>query len=189
MRINCFSPVVKERRRRVKIMTANGKVIRVWSPVSVKEILADHPDHEMFEADRNSRLSIHSRPLSPTKLLRPGCLYFLIHLPIQSTPSSQAHRPQIYSKSVSEKDLKTDDIKSRLISSTSNGSTVRVTIRLSKEEASSLLSVGGNKEMGDVLAPLIEQAIKKKQQNYWDSLPPQWKPSLETIFEQLSPRL
>ncbi|GLJ50424.1 hypothetical protein SUGI_1074590 [Cryptomeria japonica] len=192
MRINCCSSVGKEKRRRVKIMTANGEVIKVWSRLSVKEILADHPDHEMFEADQSSRLSIHSRPLSPTTLLRPGRLYFLIPLPIQSTPSStssQARRPEIYSESVSDKDLAMDDIKSRLISSTNNGSTVRVRIRLSKEEAISLLSADGNKEMGDLLAPLIQQAINKETQNYWDSFPPQWKPSLETIFEQLSPRL
>ncbi|GLJ50423.1 hypothetical protein SUGI_1074580 [Cryptomeria japonica] len=192
MRINCFSSVGKEKRRRVKIMTANGEVIKVWSRLSVKEILADHPDHEMFEADQSNRLSMHSRPLSPTTMLRQGRLYFLIPLPIQSTPSStssQARRPEIYSESVSDKDLAMDDIKSRLISSTNNGSTVRVRIRLSKEEAISLLSADGNKEMGDPLAPLIQQAINKETQNFWDSFPPQWKPSLETIFEQLSPRL
>ncbi|GLJ50425.1 hypothetical protein SUGI_1074600 [Cryptomeria japonica] len=192
MHINCFSRVVKEKRKRVKIMTADGEVIKVCCPVNVKEVLGDHPDHEMFEADQSSRLSMHSRPLSPTTLLRPGRLYFLIPLPIQSKPSStssQAPRPQIYGKCVSDKDLRPDDIESRLISSTNNGSTVRLRIRLSKEEASSLLSVDGNKVIGDLLAPLIQQAIKNKQQNSWDSFNGRWKPNLETIFEELSPRL
>ncbi|GLJ50433.1 hypothetical protein SUGI_1074690 [Cryptomeria japonica] len=196
MRINCFSAVVKEKRGRVKIMTADGEVIKVWSPVNVKEILADYPDHEMFEGDKSNRLSMHSRSLSPNTLLRPGCLYFLIPLPIQSTlssTSSQSHRPQIYSKSVADGDLTTGDIKSRLISSTNNGSTVRLRIRVSKEEASSFLSVDVNKCMGDVLgdvlAPLIQQAINKKRQNSWDSFNRRWKPSLETVFEELSPRL
>ncbi|GLJ50421.1 hypothetical protein SUGI_1074560 [Cryptomeria japonica] len=190
MRINCFSPVVKEKRRRVKIMTANGEVIKVWSPVSVKETLADYPDHEMFEADQSSRLSMHSRPLSLTTLLRPGRLYFLIPLPMQSTPSStssQTTRPQICSKPVSDKDLRTDDIKSRLISSTNNGSTTRLRIRLSKEEASSLLSVDGEKLMGDLLASFIQQEVKNREQNSWESVLPRWKPGLETILEQLSP--
>ncbi|GLJ50420.1 hypothetical protein SUGI_1074550 [Cryptomeria japonica] len=158
MHINCFSPVVKEKRRRVKIMSANGEVTKVWSPVNVKEILADYPDHEMFEADQSRRLSMHSRPLPSTTLLRPSRLYFLIPLPTQSTPSStssQARRPQIYSKFVSDKDLTTDDSKSRLISSTNNGSNVRLRIRLRKEEASSLLSVNGNKQMGDLLSSLF----------------------------------
>ncbi|GLJ50419.1 hypothetical protein SUGI_1074540 [Cryptomeria japonica] len=108
MRINCFSPVAKEKRRRVKIMWANGEVTKVWSPVNVKEIIADYPDHEIFEADQSRRLSMYSRLLSPTTLLRPGRLYFLIPLPLQSTPSStssHACRPQIYSKSVSDEDF------------------------------------------------------------------------------------
>ncbi|GLJ50435.1 hypothetical protein SUGI_1074710 [Cryptomeria japonica] len=102
----------------------------------------------MIEADKSSRLSMDHRPLSPNTLLRPGRLYFLIALPMQSTPSStssQARRPQIYSKSVSDGGLTTGDMKSRLISSTNNGSTVRLKIRVSKEEASPFLSVEGNK--------------------------------------------
>ncbi|GLJ50430.1 hypothetical protein SUGI_1074660 [Cryptomeria japonica] len=192
MRINCFSAVVKEKRGIVTIMTADGEVIKVWSPVNVKEILADYPDHEMFEGDKSNRLSMHSRPLSPNTLLRLGCLYFLIPLPIQSTLSSissQSHRPQIYSKFVADGDLTTGDTKSRLISSTNNGSTVRLRIRVSKEEASSFLSVDGNNVLGDVLAPLIQQAIDKKRENSWDSFHRRWKPSLETVFEELSPRL
>ncbi|GLJ50436.1 hypothetical protein SUGI_1074720 [Cryptomeria japonica] len=172
MRINCFSTVVKEKRGRVKIMTANGEVIKVWSPVNVKEILADYPDYEMFEADKSSRLSMDDRPLPPNTLLRPRRLYFLIPLPMQSTPSStssQARRPQIYSKSVSDGVLMTGDMKSRLVSSTNNGSSVRLKIRISKEEASPFLSVEGNKVMGDLLVPLIQQAFNKKRHNSWDS--------------------
>ncbi|GLJ50426.1 hypothetical protein SUGI_1074620 [Cryptomeria japonica] len=192
MRFNCFNTVVKEKRGRVKIMKADGEVIEVWSPVNVKEILADYPDHEMFEEDQNRRLNMDSRSLSPATLLRPGRLYFLIALLMQSTlctTSSNACRPQIYSKSVSHRDLATDDVKSRLISSTNNGSTVRLRIRVSKEEASLFLSVEGNRLMGDVLAPLIQQAINEKTQNSWDSFPTRWKPSLETIFEELSASL
>ncbi|GLJ50429.1 hypothetical protein SUGI_1074650 [Cryptomeria japonica] len=186
MHINCFNTVVKEKRGRVKIMKADGEMIKVWSPVNVKEILADYPDHEMFEEDENRRLSMDSRPLSSATLLRPGRLYFFIALPMQSTlcsTSSNACRPQIYSQSVSDGD---GDIKSRLISSTNNGSTVRLRIRVSKEEASSFLSVEGNRLMGDVLAPLIQQAINEKTQNSCDSFPTRWKPSLETISEELS---
>ena len=155
------------------------------SPVNVKEILVDHPDHEMFEADQSNRLNIHGRPLSPTTSLRPGRLYFLIPLPTQSTSS----RPQMDTTSVSQKDSVTDDVKSGSISSTNKGSTVRLKIRLTKEEAYSLLSVDGNTVMGDLLAPLIQQAIKKKQENSWDSFNRQWRPNLETVFEELSPRL
>ncbi|GLJ50432.1 hypothetical protein SUGI_1074680 [Cryptomeria japonica] len=188
MRINCFNTVVKEKRGRVKIMKADGEMVEVWSPVNVKEIIADYPDHEMFEEDQNRRLSPH--PLPP--LLRSGRPYFLIPLSMQSTPSSpssQSCRLQIYSKSVSDRDLATDDIKPRLISSTNNGSTTRLRIRLSKEEASSFLSVDGSRLMGDLLTPLIQQAINEKTQNSWDSFHRRWKPSLETIFEELSPRL
>ncbi|GLJ50431.1 hypothetical protein SUGI_1074670 [Cryptomeria japonica] len=173
-------------------MKADGEMIEVWSPVNVKEIVADYPDHEMFEEDQNRRLSMDSRPLSPATLLRPDRLYFFIALSMQSTlssTSSNACRPQIYSKYVSNRDLTTDDTKSRLISSTNNGSTVRLTIRVSKEEASSFLSVDGSRLMGDVLAPLIQQAINEKTQNCWDSFDRRWKPSLETIFEELSPSL
>ncbi|GLJ50427.1 hypothetical protein SUGI_1074630 [Cryptomeria japonica] len=191
MRINCFSAVVKEKRGRVKIMKADGEVIEVWSPVNVKEILSDYPDHVMFEEDQNRRLNMDSRPLSPATLLRLGRLYFLIALPMQSTlssTSSNACRPQIYSKSDSDRNL-LDDTKSRLISSTDNGSSVRLMIRVSKEEASSFLSVDGSRLMGDVLAPLIQQAINEKTQNCWDSFDRRCKPSLETIFEELSPSL
>ncbi|GLJ50434.1 hypothetical protein SUGI_1074700 [Cryptomeria japonica] len=193
MRINCFNTVVKDKRGRVKIMKADGEIIKVWSPVNVKEILADYPDHEMLEEDQSHRLSMDGQPLSPTTIFRPGCLYYLVPLPMQSTPSStstsHACRQQIYSKSVSNRDLTTDNTMSRLISSTNNGSTTRLRIRLSKEEASSLLSVDGNKVMGDLLAPLIQRAINKKLKNSWDSFDRRWKPSLETIFEELSPRL
>ncbi|KAH9295547.1 hypothetical protein KI387_039135, partial [Taxus chinensis] len=179
--------------RRVKIMKADGTVMKLWSPVHVKESLGDYPDHQIFEADDTHRLSMISRPLSQSAELRPGRLYFLVPLSTQPSASSTTSGPEICGKSCSDTDLRieeTDDNKSKsnrgalqIISSTDKASTVRLTIRLTKEEVSSLLSVDGNNLMEDIVAPLIKLSITNKPQKSWDSLSRQWEPSLDTISE------
>ncbi|KAH9295546.1 hypothetical protein KI387_039134, partial [Taxus chinensis] len=186
--INCLRGVFKGSRRRVKIMKADGTVMKLWSPVHVKELLGDYPDNQIFEADDTHRLSMISRPLSQSVELRPGQLYFLIPLSTQPPASATTSGPEICGKSSSDTDLrieKRDDNKSKLNRGALQiiSSTVRLRIRLTKEEVSSLLSVDGNNLMEDIVAPLIKLSITNKPQKSWDSLSRQWEPSLDTISE------
>jgi len=199
-------------RRRIKIMKADGTVMKLRSPLSVKEILIDYPNHEIFEAPAVPRLGMDSfsRPLPERAGLIAGHLYYLIPLPFPQDQlinydnnsirkpfarASSYHRLQPESCADKGRDSikqeETDDrvvnkIKGgvRIVSSSfsTDGSTVRMKLRLRKEELASFLSANDvNLVMENVLAPsLIQRATRKS------ALSP-WKPRLDTIAEAHCP--
>lgn len=69
--------------RRIKIKKANGTVMKLQSPVCVKEILIHYPNHEIFEAPAGPPLGMgsFSGPLSERAGLVAGHLYYLIPIP------------------------------------------------------------------------------------------------------------
>lgn len=154
---------LKRRRRKVKIMKDNGDIIKLGRPVYVKEILENHPNHAIFEGEA-------IRPLSQNTELRPGRLYFLISLKVDNE-EYRYHSSTDLSKEELEKGL------SR-----------KVRIRLRKEELASLLSVEYSMPMKDLISPLIEHALSKQRLESLDSTSTSWRPSLQTIFEDQSPR-
>jgi hypothetical protein len=186
-------------------MKADGTVMKLRSPVSVKEILIDYPSHGIFEAPASPRLGIanFSQPLSERAALVGGHLYYLI--PLQQNElinynnnnskrgpfardSSWLQPSSTATDSIrkgEEADHVIDKIHSRggvrIFSSSyfTHGSMVRVKLRLRKEDLASFLSIN-NVMQNAVAPPLIQRDTRKP------ALSP-WKPSLHTIAELHSP--
>jgi hypothetical protein len=210
---------IDRRRRRIKIMKADGTVMKLRSPVSVKEILIDYPNHEIFEAPAGPRLGMGSftRPLPERAGLVAGHLYYLIPLPLpqdqlinynnnsnrrpfarassyHSIPSASSRLQPPSSADMGRDSIKQEEADDRVVnkikggvrivssSYSTDGSTVRVKLRLRKEELASFLSANNvNVVMENVLVPpLIQRATRQS------ALSP-WKPRLDTIAELHSP--
>jgi len=204
---------IDRRRRRIKIMKADGTVMKLRSPLSVKEILIDYPNHGIFEAPAVPRLGMDSfsRPLPERAELVAGHLYYLI--PLQqdqliiynnnsnrgsfarasshSVPSASCRLPSYAGtardsiKQPEEVDPVVNKINRggvRVVSSSysTDGSTVRVKLRLRKEELASFLSAN-NVVMENLVVPTIVQQASRQS-----ALSP-WKPGLDTIAEPHSP--
>lgn len=74
--------VVHRHGRRIKIVRADGSVMKLQSPVSVKQIVIDYPNHGIFEAPAGHLLGMSSftRPLPERAGLVAAHLYYLIPL-------------------------------------------------------------------------------------------------------------
>lgn len=210
-------------RRRIKIMKADGSVMKVQSCVFVKQIVIDYPNHGIFEAPSTGPLlgmGTFTRPLPERTELIGGHLYYLIPLSFQedqlinyssssnSNSNTREPFPNVSFCGVpsancrlhppSRSGTATDSTKQqeeaspvvskinrgglRIVSSSysTHGSTMRVKIRLRKEEAASFLS-GNNLLMENVVVPTtIRRATQKSALS-------SWKPSLDTIAELRNP--
>jgi len=209
---------IDRRRRRIKIMKADGTVMKLRSPLSVKEILIDYPNHEIFEAPAVPRLGMDSftRPLPERAGLIAGHLYYLIPLPFPQDQlinydnnsirkpfarASSYHRipsassrlqPPSYAGTARDSIKQPEEVDPvvnkinrggvRVVSSSysTDGSTVRVKLRLRKEELASFLSAN-NVVMENLVVPTIVQQASRQS-----ALSP-WKPGLDTIAEPHSP--
>lgn len=208
--------VVHRHGRRIKIMKADGSVIKLRSPLSVKEILIDYPNHEMFEAPAGPPLGMGrlSRPLPERAGLVCGHLYYLIPLPFpedqlmnynnnsnrepftqassRSVPSASCRlEPPSYAGTATDsrkQEKEVDPVVNminrsgvRVVSSSysTDGSAVRVKLRLRKEELASFLSANNILMKNGVAPTIVQQATRQSA-----SLP--WKPSLDTIAEPYS---
>lgn len=201
-------------RRRIKIMKADGTVMKLRSPLSVKEILTDYPNHGIFETAAYGGIGIGSPSLPERAGLVAGHLYYLIPLPHPQNEllnynnimnrghfarvSSDQSVPRVSSwlqpqssagtataidsiKQREEADHAIDKIFIRdgikVVSSScsTHGSTVRVKLRLRKEELASFLSTKYNNIVMQnvIVAPSIQAASKQSP----------WKPRLDTIAE------
>jgi len=205
------------RRHRIKIMKADGMVMKLRSPVSVKEIIIDYPNHGIFEAPAGPRLGMGSftRPLPERAELVAGHLYYLITLPLprdqlinyngnrgpfarassdHSIPSASSRLQPQTSADMGRDSIKEEEVDDRVVnkikggvrivssSYSTDGSTVRVKLRLRKEELASFLSANNViVPMENVLMPLVIQRATRPS-----SLSP-WKPRLDTIAEPHSP--
>lgn len=176
-----------DHRHRIKIMKADGSVMKVRSPVCVKEILIDYPNYGIFEAPAGLPLGMgtFTRPLPERAELLGGHVYYLIPLPhaqdeiidfknnIFITRASSDHSiPDIGRDSMKQEAV--DDVVNkinrggvRIISSSysTDGSTLRMKLRLRKEDLAAFL------------AALIQGANRESS----------WKPRLDTIVERHSP--
>jgi len=197
---------------RIKIMKADGTVMKLRSPASVKEILIDYPNHGIFEAPAGPPLRIGSfgRPLPERARLVAGHFYYLIPIPQDELTnynnnskrrlfarSSSDHRiptassrlqPQ-FSADISRNSIKREEADDPVVnmikggvsivssSYSTQGSFVRVKLRLRKKDLNSFLSANNVLLMENIGVPsLIQQATRQS------ALPP-WKPSLDTIAE------
>jgi hypothetical protein len=183
-------------------MKADGTVMKLWSTVSVKEILIDYPNHGIFEAAAFGGLGICRLPLPERAALVAGHLYYLIPLPFShqefinyNNNTNRGHFARASSRlqPPSSAGTATDSIKQekaddhvvnkinrggvRLVSSSysTHRSTVRVKFRLRKADLASFLSAKKvNIVMENVVvAPSIQDATRQSQ----------WKPRLDTIAE------
>ncbi|CAO2201912.1 unnamed protein product [Urochloa humidicola] len=79
------------KRRRARVMTVDGATYKYRPPAAAADALRDHPGHHLLESDEVRRLGVRARPLDPDAPLKPGKLYFLVHLP---NLSSRRRAPQ-----------------------------------------------------------------------------------------------
>ncbi|CAO2175330.1 unnamed protein product [Urochloa humidicola] len=79
------------KRRRARVMTVDGATYKYRAPAAAADALRDHPGHHILESDEVRRLGVRARPLDPDAPLKPGKLYFLVHLP---NLSSRRRAPQ-----------------------------------------------------------------------------------------------
>uniref|UniRef100_A0A0D9X823 Uncharacterized protein n=1 Tax=Leersia perrieri TaxID=77586 RepID=A0A0D9X823_9ORYZ len=72
------------RRRTARVMTVDGTTYKYRPPASAAAALRDlgrGPGFHLLESDDVRRLGLRARPLDPDSPLKPGKLYFLVHLP------------------------------------------------------------------------------------------------------------
>ncbi|KAE8820883.1 hypothetical protein D1007_01201 [Hordeum vulgare] len=69
------------RRRAAKVMTVDGATFRYKTPAAAGAALRGHPGHQLLESEEVRRLGVRARPLDRDAALKPGKLYFLVHLP------------------------------------------------------------------------------------------------------------
>ncbi|KAF8657112.1 hypothetical protein HU200_060324 [Digitaria exilis] len=69
------------KRRRARVMTVDGATYKYRPPAAACDALRDHPGHHLLESEEVRRLGVRARPLDPDAPLKPGKLYFLVHLP------------------------------------------------------------------------------------------------------------
>ena len=148
-------------------MKADGTVMKLRTPVSVKEILIDYPNHWIFET------TAFGLPLPERAKLVAGNLYYLIPFPFppnelinynnnsghfaRSRSSSRLHTPLVASRATATDSMKqggADDAAIdkvsirggvRIVSSsysTTHRSTVHVKLQIRKEELASFLLAG-----------------------------------------------
>ncbi|KAH9295549.1 hypothetical protein KI387_039137, partial [Taxus chinensis] len=160
-------------------MKFDGTVIKLSTPVNVKEIVGDQSDHGVFEADAVRLLGVLTRPLTESADLQRGRLYFLIPLPNQPglfsrpcsdkllTLASSIRQLRFSGRDFSDRHLTKQRFDSRvqIVPSTDDGSSLRVKFRLRKDELAKLLPIDGNYLLEDLVVPMIQQAVDNKAED------------------------
>ena len=69
---------------RIRIMRVDVTLMKLWSPIYVKEILIDYPNHGIFKAPVGPwpKIDSFNRPIPKRARLLVGHLYYLISLPL-----------------------------------------------------------------------------------------------------------
>lgn len=70
-----------KKRRTAKVMKLDGTTIRLKLPAHAGDVLRDHPEHTLLEAEEVRRLGVRARPLEPDQAIKPRKLYFLVEIP------------------------------------------------------------------------------------------------------------
>lgn len=68
-------------RRRAKVMKLDGEIIKFKLPVTVQDVIKDHPDHVLMDSEAVRHLGVKARPLEEYRELKAKRLYFLVQLP------------------------------------------------------------------------------------------------------------
>ncbi|MCO5552277.1 hypothetical protein L7F22_005789 [Adiantum nelumboides] len=93
----------------IKVMTVEGRFLRLDAPIIVKEVLMEYPGHALFLSDSVRSLGDRARPLPSTVSLQPGSVYFLVPQPTlaSSRPKSAASMESSTRLAPSEPTLRT----------------------------------------------------------------------------------
>ncbi|KAG1334904.1 hypothetical protein COCNU_03G010230 [Cocos nucifera] len=70
-----------KKRRTAKVMKLDGTTMRLKLPAQVGDVLQDHPEHTLLEAEEVKRLGVRAQRLEPAQAIKPGKLYFLVEIP------------------------------------------------------------------------------------------------------------
>ncbi|XP_010916176.1 uncharacterized protein At1g66480 [Elaeis guineensis] len=70
-----------KKRRTAKVMKLDGTTIRLKLPAQAGDVLRDHLEHTLLEAEEVKRLGVRAQPLEPDQAIKPGKLYFLVEIP------------------------------------------------------------------------------------------------------------
>ncbi|WVZ92873.1 hypothetical protein U9M48_038909 [Paspalum notatum var. saurae] len=79
-----------KRRRAARVMTVDGATYKYRPPAAAGDALRGHPGHHLLESEEVRRLGVRARPLDPDAPLKPGKLYFLVHMPRLSSGCRRA---------------------------------------------------------------------------------------------------
>ncbi|GLJ40540.1 hypothetical protein SUGI_0836350 [Cryptomeria japonica] len=165
----------------IKLLKADGKMIRLEPPLYAKDIIWDdeYRNYGIFDAGSVRRLGLLlARPLPPHAKLRPSRLYYLVPLPLSFTnmPPSQK--------------LKSYSLRQRGGSGKGEMS-ISVKSRTKAEDSASFITqpqTEGNMNAGlleNVATPLLIQSNTSTRGRQISSASG-WKPSLYTIAELYS---
>ncbi|XP_008775226.2 uncharacterized protein At1g66480-like [Phoenix dactylifera] len=70
-----------KKRRTAKVVKLDGTTIRLKLPTQAGDVLRDHPEHTLLEAEEVKRLGVRAQPLDPDQAIKPRKLYVLVELP------------------------------------------------------------------------------------------------------------
>ncbi|KAF4357453.1 hypothetical protein G4B88_008641 [Cannabis sativa] len=78
-------------RKKVKVMKINGEIYKLKLPVTVMDVVKDHPGHVILDSEAVKHFGVRAKPLEAQQELKPKKLYFLVELPKVSSDHQQDH--------------------------------------------------------------------------------------------------
>ncbi|KAK7379906.1 hypothetical protein VNO78_34182 [Psophocarpus tetragonolobus] len=73
-------------KKSTKVMKIDGETFKLKTPVTVEEVLKDHPGLVLLDSEAVKHYGVRAKPLEANKELQPKRLYFLVELPKETKP-------------------------------------------------------------------------------------------------------
>ncbi|KAF3795339.1 Uncharacterized protein EJ110_NYTH05417 [Nymphaea thermarum] len=159
-------------KRRVRLMKIDGETLKLKAPVLVRDVVQQHPNHVVMDAESVRKLGPQAKPLDDDHELKGGKkLYFLVELPklpeervprrvrsgIQMGAKERLESLMLAKRSVSDLTF----VKGGGGGEGEGAGVMRVKMRLPKSQVASLVGTGA--DGAEVAEKIIDMCLKKEE--------------------------